>query len=857
MGAGRAAGVRARGWGGGGGGRERRVGRGRSVGRDLERLAFAAPAPLRAWVHPAVPGRSAAAWVTSSQPSFRLDRERVHAARIPLPQGWEAGTGASVGTPAPQELPEGALFVPLSSDAYVLGRPAGSRDGKKGPVTPTDAVAPTVWEGWEGGRLAWEFETSAHGKLVPGGWFSRGAAFCPQSRRIAFVADCLPSRKRPRFQAPPAGSSGGDAAAEGGQEGWEGRGFLEQDWGEQHSGRPPPAVWVLDLERQEIARVPTEDPKAPSLAGASAGQPTWLPDGSLVFTVWIHSARENGSCFAGGLDRRLGAVYCHNRPCHLARSWLGEDGSWQGPSRMSPAGLRSAHSAAVCASRDDTSPYEVVFLSHGVACDTGVHSAGASLHALSPPTDPASAPLEAAVRCVVEAVAAPRAGAADQLPFYGIYASTLLPEAGSFAPGWVVMSTLQRSKFRCMMVCLADGSVTMLGSSGSPQGDAYPSESGSEEIGSLQLLGCAEDLLVAARSQPHRTPELVWMGGEEYIEHLAANEFLCGCGPADGVSQGATSPSNLGTHPAKTVAVAWNRFTSSSEWPAEVSEVNALLESRTLAVEVHPEGGRQQGSFDAVVLRAPEGGPDGEQKSRPVLVVPHGGPHSASPFAWNASLAVLALQGYTLVMPNYRGSLGFGNEALLTLPGKVGEQDVGDCLAALDAALQAYPDLDGARVALLGGSHGGFLTAHLLGQHPSRFFAGALRNPVCSLPAMVSMTDIPDWCYVEAFGVAEGAKKAKASPSVGDLEKMYEKSPIRHVAGVTAPTLFLLGALDKRVPKDDALQYVRALEAEGNAPAPECIVFPEDCHPLNRPRTHYESWCTLVEFLHRHLPERG
>lgn len=715
-------------------------------------------------------------------------------------------------------------------------------------MTPTDAVAPTVWEGWEGGRLAWEFETSAHGKLVPGGWFSRGAAFCPRSRRIAFVADCLPSRKRPRFQAPRTGSSGDSAGAEGGQEGWEGRGFLEQDWGEQHSGRAPPAVWVLDLERQEIARVPTEGPEAASLVGASAGQPTWLPDGSLVFTVWVHSARENGSCFAGGLDRRLGAVYCHNRPCHLVRSWLGEDESWQGPTRMSPVDLRSAHSAVVCVSEDSESTYEVAFLSHGVACDTGVHNAGASLHAFNPPTDPACAPQEAAVRCVVEAVSAPQTGDAHQLPFYGIYASTLLPEAGAFAPGWVVMSTLQRSKFRCVMVRLADGSVTTLGERGEEKGSGGSESCESEEFGSLQLLGCAEDLLVAARSQPHRTPELVWMGGE-YLGSLAARELV------GGASQGDTPPSNLGLHPARWAA--WNPFVARSDRPAEAREVDAMLESRTLAVEVPPEDGRHQGSFDAVVLRAPEGGPDGEQESRPVLVVPHGGPHSASPFAWNASLAVLALQGYTLVMPNYRGSLGFGNGALLTLPGKCGEQDVGDCLAALDAALQAYPDLDGARVALLGGSHGGFLTAHLLGQHPGRFFAGALRNPVCSLPAMVGMTDIPDWCYVEAFGVAEGAKKAKASPSVGDLEKLYERSPIRHVKGVRAPTLFLLGALDRRTPKADALQYVRALEAEGNAPTPKCIVFPEDCHPLNRPRTHYESWCTLVEFLNGHLPKRG
>ena len=52
----------------------------------------------------------------------------------------------------------------------------------------------------------------------------------------------------------------------------------------------------------------------------------------------------------------------------------------------------------------------------------------------------------------------------------------------------------------------------------------------------------------------------------------------------------------------------------------------------------------------------------------------------------------------------------------------------------------------------MGGSHGGLLTGHLVGQHPSRFRCGVLRNPVLDISAMVHMTDIPDWCYVECWG---------------------------------------------------------------------------------------------------------
>ena len=55
----------------------------------------------------------------------------------------------------------------------------------------------------------------------------------------------------------------------------------------------------------------------------------------------------------------------------------------------------------------------------------------------------------------------------------------------------------------------------------------------------------------------------------------------------------------------------------------------------------------------------------------------------------------------------------------------------------------------GNRVAVVGGSHGGFLSAHLIGQHPDLFKVACMRNPVTDIPGMLSSTDILDWCYVE------------------------------------------------------------------------------------------------------------
>lgn len=68
-------------------------------------------------------------------------------------------------------------------------------------------------------------------------------------------------------------------------------------------------------------------------------------------------------------------------------------------------------------------------------------------------------------------------------------------------------------------------------------------------------------------------------------------------------------------------------------------------------------------------------------------------------------------------------------------------------------------------------------------QAPDKFVAAATRNPVCNLALMVGTTDIPDWCYVEAYG-SKGKNSFTASPSVEDLALFHSKSPISHVSKV-------------------------------------------------------------------------
>ena len=73
--------------------------------------------------------------------------------------------------------------------------------------------------------------------------------------------------------------------------------------------------------------------------------------------------------------------------------------------------------------------------------------------------------------------------------------------------------------------------------------------------------------------------------------------------------------------------------------------------------------------------------------------------------------------------------------------------------------------VDLSRVAVSGGSHGGFLAGHLLGRHGNRFKCGVMRNPVCNVALMSGISDIPDWCFVEVFGTEEGRRRFRVDPT--------------------------------------------------------------------------------------------
>jgi acylaminoacyl-peptidase len=142
------------------------------------------------------------------------------------------------------------------------------------------------------------------------------------------------------------------------------------------------------------------------------------------------------------------------------------------------------------------------------------------------------------------------------------------------------------------------------------------------------------------------------------------------------------------------------------------------------------------------ILLLPEGA--GEEKL-PLIVVPHGGPHTCMSTSYVPSYSFLCKNGrYAILHVNFRGSTGFGQAALESLAGTAGTLDVLDVVAATRSVIDTgFIDLG--RVGICGGSHGGFLAGHCIGQHPDLFKVAAMRNPCTNIASMVTSTDIPDW----------------------------------------------------------------------------------------------------------------
>ncbi|XP_042030975.1 acylamino-acid-releasing enzyme-like isoform X2 [Salvia splendens] len=570
---------------------------------------------------------------------------------------------------------------------------------------------------------------------------------------------------------------------------WKGQGDWEEDWGETYSGKRQPALFVIDVNSGEVHGV----------AGVgrelSVGQVVWAPsvDGQqyLVFVGWPSDTRK------------LGIKYCYNRPCALyavkAPSFKSDTGVTRSDATEDSLIIKLTQSiSSAFFPRFSPDGKSLVFLSARSSVDSGAHSATESLHQIEWPLHGKLDPSK--ITEVVSVVMCPEDGC-----FPGLYCSKLLDQPWLSDGQTMVLSSIWGSVQTILSVNVLSGQVSRIS----------PNNSKS----SWDILAIDADNIIAVCSSPVSIPQIKY---GSLVGKISTN-------------------------------AKWSWSDVSSPLTTCSEKVSSMLASQQFDilnipvrdVSENPTKGACK-PFEAIYVSSKS---SKSESPDPLIVVIHGGPHTVLLASYSESLAFLSALGYSLLIVNYRGSLGFGEEALQSLPGHIGTQDVNDVLTAIDY-VTGKGLADPSKIFVVGGSHGGFLTTHLIGQAPERFVAAAARNPVCNLALMVGTSDIPDWCFFEAYG-SYGNTIYTESPSAEHLALLHSKSPIAHVSKVKSPTIFLLGAKDLRVPVSNGIQYARALKEKGVET--KVIIFPNDVHGIDKPQSDYESYLNISAWFNKHL----
>lgn len=268
-------------------------------------------------------------------------------------------------------------------------------------------------------------------------------------------------------------------------------------------------------------------------------------------------------------------------------------------------------------------------------------------------------------------------------------------------------------------------------------------------------------------------------------------------------------------------------------WPATRSSHGGLPTGSFVAPELihYP-------TFDERKIPAWLFTPRDAQTPLPAVVVVHGGPESQFGSGFNFLVQYLTGSGYAVLAPNVRGSSGYGKQYSHLDDVRKRMDSVAD-LAHAAHWLRDRADIDGDRIAVYGGSYGGFMVLAALTTYPELWAAG------------VDIVGISNW--VTFLQNTSSYRRAHREAEYGSLEHDREFlesiSPLNHLDNIRAPLMVLHGANDPRVPLGEAQQLAERLKARG-VPV-ELLVFDDEGHGIVRLRNKLAAYPAIVGFLDR------
>lgn len=238
-----------------------------------------------------------------------------------------------------------------------------------------------------------------------------------------------------------------------------------------------------------------------------------------------------------------------------------------------------------------------------------------------------------------------------------------------------------------------------------------------------------------------------------------------------------------------------------------------------------------------------------EAKNLPVVVNPHGGPWHRDVWTYNPELQFLANRGYAVLQINFRGSTGYGRkfwEASFKQWGLAMQDDVTDGVDWLIKQGIA----DSSRIAIYGGSYGGYCTLAGITFTPNKYACAVDYVGVSNL--FTFMNTIPP--YWELY--RDMLHEMVGNPNnPEDSARMHATSPVYHVDKIKAPLLIAQGAKDPRVNQAESDQMVDALRKR-NVEV-EYILKENEGHGFRNQENRFEFYHKMEAFLEAHLSKKA
>ncbi|GAB4435941.1 MAG: S9 family peptidase [Anaerolineae bacterium] len=223
------------------------------------------------------------------------------------------------------------------------------------------------------------------------------------------------------------------------------------------------------------------------------------------------------------------------------------------------------------------------------------------------------------------------------------------------------------------------------------------------------------------------------------------------------------------------------------------------------------------------------------------ILYPHGGPTSQYLFEWDPLAQYLIAKGYTYLCPNFRGSTGYGLEFEHANYHDWGGGDTQDNLHGAKF-LRGLPGIDPERLAITGGSYGGFMTACCLSRDPEYLFAcGVAKYGDANLFSSWAQCNRDIRLYTEM----------QLGHPVRNREVYRAGSPILQVDAVRAPVLILHGLVDDVVPPEASEEWVMALRRAGKTF--EYKTYAGEPHGFLQRQNQLDVWQRMERFLDWHL----